>query len=122
MDDIEALCPRVLVIDHGRLRFDGQLAALVERMAPHKRLGLSSPRHRGAPPPSPRSPAVLDLLDEDGDALTLQPLVPRSDVPEVTGRLLRVAAVVDVEYRGSAGRARSSARSSRAPSQPGGGV
>src|SRR5207302_3659825 len=36
MDDIEQLCPRVLLIDHGRLHFDGALAALVEHVAPHK--------------------------------------------------------------------------------------
>jgi ABC-2 type transport system ATP-binding protein len=38
MDDIEELCPRVLVIDHGRLHFDGALGALVERAAPYKLL------------------------------------------------------------------------------------
>jgi len=36
MDDIEALCPRVLVIDHGRIGYDGALAALVERTAPER--------------------------------------------------------------------------------------
>ncbi|MBC8076753.1 MAG: ATP-binding cassette domain-containing protein, partial [Chloroflexales bacterium] len=38
MADIEALCPRVLVIDHGRLHFDGALAALVAQAAPVKLL------------------------------------------------------------------------------------
>ncbi|GHU78806.1 hypothetical protein AGMMS49992_30080 [Clostridia bacterium] len=33
MDDVEALCKRVMVIGHGRLLFDGELAAVRERFA-----------------------------------------------------------------------------------------
>ena len=36
MADVEALCRRVLVIHHGRLLFDGELAALVQRFTAHK--------------------------------------------------------------------------------------
>src|SRR5205814_4881929 len=36
MDDIVALCKRVIVIHHGRLLYDGGLADLAERMAPYK--------------------------------------------------------------------------------------
>ncbi len=36
MADVEALCRRVLVIHHGRLLFDGELAALVQRFTTHK--------------------------------------------------------------------------------------
>ena len=35
MADIEALCPRVLLIDHGRLRHDGTLADLVRQAGPN---------------------------------------------------------------------------------------
>jgi ABC-2 type transport system ATP-binding protein len=38
MDDVTALCPRVIVIDHGRLTYDGDLTELVHRMRPHKRV------------------------------------------------------------------------------------
>jgi viologen exporter family transport system ATP-binding protein len=38
MADIEALCPRVLLIDHGRLRYDGSLAGLVLGAGPDKSL------------------------------------------------------------------------------------
>jgi len=34
MADVERLCPRVIVIDHGRVQFDGPLRELVERWAP----------------------------------------------------------------------------------------
>lgn len=50
MDDVTALCPRVIVIDHGRLLYDGDLKALVRRIRPDKRLTmrLSGPVERGA--------------------------------------------------------------------------
>jgi ABC-2 type transport system ATP-binding protein len=38
LDDIERLCHRVMVIDHGRLAFDGDLAALRERAAAERTL------------------------------------------------------------------------------------
>ncbi len=38
MDDVTALCPRVIVIDKGRLSYDGDLQALVHRIRPHKRV------------------------------------------------------------------------------------
>jgi ABC-2 type transport system ATP-binding protein len=40
MDDVTALCPRVIVIDHGRLSYDGDLRALVHKVRPHKRIRL----------------------------------------------------------------------------------
>jgi ABC-2 type transport system ATP-binding protein len=40
MDDVTALCPRVIVIDHGRLTYDGDLRALVQRVRPHKQVVL----------------------------------------------------------------------------------
>ncbi len=43
MDDVQALCPRVIVIDQGKLRFDGTLAALVERHRPMRRVRLRPP-------------------------------------------------------------------------------
>ncbi len=41
MDDVVALCKRVIVIHHGRLLFDGALTGLAERMAPYKLLRVS---------------------------------------------------------------------------------
>jgi ABC-2 type transport system ATP-binding protein len=38
MDDVAALCPRVVVIDHGRLIYDGDLQELARRVRPDKRL------------------------------------------------------------------------------------
>ena len=59
MSDIERLCERVLVVDHGRLVFDGTLVALVERVAlqrvlvvdlpgPHPDLAVAQAVHAGS--------------------------------------------------------------------------
>jgi ABC-2 type transport system ATP-binding protein len=40
MDDVTALCPRVVVIDHGRLTYDGDLQKLVHQVRPHKRVAV----------------------------------------------------------------------------------
>jgi len=41
MDDVVALCKRVIVIHHGQLLFDGALTGLAERMAPYKLIRVS---------------------------------------------------------------------------------
>lgn len=38
MDDIEALCSRVMIVNHGRMVYDGGLADLVQRIQPRKRV------------------------------------------------------------------------------------
>lgn len=40
MDDVSALCPRVIVIDKGTLSYDGGLEQLVQQVRPEKRLVL----------------------------------------------------------------------------------
>jgi ABC-2 type transport system ATP-binding protein len=45
MDDVVALCPRVVVIDHGRLLYDGDLRELARKVRPdkHVTIRLSAP-------------------------------------------------------------------------------
>ncbi|HEY2903008.1 MAG TPA: ATP-binding cassette domain-containing protein [Polyangia bacterium] len=40
MDDVVALCPRVIVIDRGHLIYDGDLRELVRRVRPDKRISI----------------------------------------------------------------------------------
>ncbi|MEO6952869.1 MAG: ATP-binding cassette domain-containing protein [Polyangia bacterium] len=47
MADVTALCPRVLLIDQGKLTFDGELDGLVRRVRPNKRVIV---RRAGLPP------------------------------------------------------------------------
>lgn len=44
MGDIEELCQRVIVIDHGKLFFDGPLSSIVDRFSAHKVLHLTFSR------------------------------------------------------------------------------
>ena len=59
MADVEALCRRVIVIHHGRLLFDGELAALVQRFTAHKTIVVQLERLRRGPgrPTARSSPA-----------------------------------------------------------------
>ncbi len=94
MDDIEQLCPRVLVIDRGWLEFDGALATLVERAAPHKIVSAVF----AAPVPRAVARAALPGLDA-GDAeelLKISLTAPREEVADVAERLLRLGRIVDL--------------------------
>jgi ABC-2 type transport system ATP-binding protein len=62
MDDVAALCPRVIVIDKGTLSYDGQLEALVRRMRPEKRVVLRLER-----------PAELRALEGMGKVVSCEP-------------------------------------------------
>lgn len=86
MGDVTALASRVLVIDHGVLRFDGDLATLVEQHAPHCRVRVTL-----------HEPVARDLLagygeilDLDGTVVTFA--VQRSDTAAVAGWAARRAA------------------------------
>ena len=47
MVDVTALCPRVVVIDHGKLLYDGDLSSLVRRVNPDKLISLKLSRPVG---------------------------------------------------------------------------
>ena len=63
MEDVAALCPRVMVIDKGRLIYDGSLPELIRRVRPDKRviLRLSKTVER-------RDLEALGTVVEHGDA------------------------------------------------------
>src|SRR6202011_1820144 len=41
MQDIEELCPRVIIIDHGQIFFDGPLTSIIDRFSGYKILSLT---------------------------------------------------------------------------------
>lgn len=93
MDDIEALCPRVLVIDHGRLHFDGLLMTLVERSATHKQITVLLRE--------PLGEAEEHLLrglqiSPSHDPLQLRLSVLREDVARIASGLLLTGQVADL--------------------------
>jgi len=90
MADVTALCRRVIVIDHGRLLYDGPLDSLAERIAPFKLIRVDL-EGGGVPPGSERYGTVESI---DGGKLTLR--VAKDAAPVVTARLLAELPVVDL--------------------------
>jgi ABC-2 type transport system ATP-binding protein len=88
MADVEALCRRVIVIHHGRILFDGDLAALSNRFAAYKTIGVTL--QDGAVDLS----AYGEVVGRDGDRITLR--VPKPDTARITARLLTDHAVADL--------------------------
>jgi ABC-2 type transport system ATP-binding protein len=90
MDDVASLCPRVVVIDRGRLRYDGDLPSLVRSIQPDKRvsLKLAGPVGRAA---LEKLGVVVEL--EAGRAV-LQ--VKQGALRDVVGHLLGEASVTDL--------------------------
>jgi ABC-2 type transport system ATP-binding protein len=83
MDDVVALCKRVIVIHHGHLLYDGALAGLAERMAPYKLLRVTLDPSA----PSPRLDAYGEAIDKEEGRVTRR--VPRADAPDRTARLVQ---------------------------------
>jgi ABC-2 type transport system ATP-binding protein len=90
MADVTALAKRVLVIDHGRLRFDGDLAALLETHAPYRLLQVTL----GGPASADELARYGEVEGIDGAKATLR--VPRGETAAVAARLLADLAVADV--------------------------
>jgi len=89
MADIAALCPRVIVIAQGKLRYDGPLAELVRRYGPDRRVVVQVIR-----PPTPEElAAAAPLVLEEGK---LAALVPSNEVKALVDRALRVLPVQDL--------------------------
>ncbi len=82
MDDVASLCPRVIVIDRGKLRYDGDLATLVKTIRPDKRIVLvfATPPDRAA---LERVGAVVEL---EGTRAVLR--VPQAELRDAVSHLI----------------------------------
>ena len=94
MADVTALCPRVILIHHGELLYDGGLKRLASRLAPFKLLRLSL-----------RSSVLEDLsiepllspyeiIERSNGNFTLR--VSRDETPMITAHLLNTLPVADL--------------------------
>jgi ABC-2 type transport system ATP-binding protein len=75
MDDVAALCPRVVVIDHGRLTYDGALDALVRKVRPQKRVIvrlLDGKQETHDVPAGELQPTIAQLLQRGVADLTVE--------------------------------------------------
>ncbi len=90
MTEVEALCPRVVLIDQGRLRYDGRLAALGAHLSPYKLLRVTTADNAAAV----AWEQYGEPDDSDPHRVTLR--VPRDSAPQVTSRLLAEIPVTDL--------------------------
>jgi len=93
MEDVAALCPRVIVIDKGRLIYDGELKELVHRIRPEKRITirLSAPADRQL---LDRLMAGLTVTSQTDTVVVLT--VPVAKVSELLRAALGSLAVLDL--------------------------
>lgn len=88
MADVEALCKRVIVIHHGKLLFDGDLSALVEKFSAFKTVGFTLDN------PAIDLSQYGDVVSIDGSRVTMR--VPKEKTSAVTSRLLNDLSVDDL--------------------------
>jgi len=88
MADVQALCKRVIVIHHGQILFDGQLARLGDQFAAWKTLTVELEDL------SADLSGYGDVLERDGGRVKLR--VPKADTARVTAQLLADREVADL--------------------------
>ncbi|HDQ73901.1 MAG TPA: ATP-binding cassette domain-containing protein [Chloroflexi bacterium] len=89
MADVLALCPRVILIHHGQLLYDGDLGGLAERLAPFKLIRVTL--RNGSPDGIPEG---VDVIERENGRLTLR--VGRAEAPALTAHLLDTLPVADL--------------------------
>jgi len=91
MADVVALCPRVILIHHGQLLYDGELQGLAQQLAPFKLVRVALRRPEWDPEVLPPD---VDIVDSDNGRLTLR--VGRAQAPALTAYLLNSLPVADL--------------------------
>jgi len=89
MVDVETLCKRVLLIDHGKLTYDGSLTTLSTTLSPYKLLKVST--HETNDPSWSDYGEVIEM-----EAKRACFRVHRAQVPTVVARLLAEIAIADL--------------------------
>src|SRR5438045_3072746 len=92
MLDIEELCHRVLIIDHGKIFFDGPLAQIIDRFSGYKILSLTFETERT------RDLSVFGEIIEQ-TPVSVQLKVPRAKVTETCRQLLDACDVSDINVQ-----------------------
>jgi viologen exporter family transport system ATP-binding protein len=90
MADVTALCRRVVVIDHGKLLYDGDLQALAAKIAPHKLIRVEFSQALNGR----RLEEYGEVVKTRGQRAEL--LVPRDATSGVAARMLAELPIADV--------------------------
>jgi ABC-2 type transport system ATP-binding protein len=91
MDDVMALCPRILVIDKGALIYDGTVTELVRQIRPEKRFAVRFTK----PVNSSDLEAFGRIVKLEGEEAILA--LPQDEVPQRAQALLSQFPVLDFE-------------------------
>ena len=89
MQDIQELCERVIIIDHGQVFFDGALQDIIDRLATHKIMTLS--RRKGLPETD--FTPYGEVLEKSTDEVKLK--IPRGQIVPATRDLIAALQVDD---------------------------
>jgi len=92
MQDIEELCDRVIIIDHGKIFFDGPLDSIIDRFSGYKIISLTFET------PGERDFTALGEVIEK-TPISVQLKVPRAKVTETCRQVLAECAVVDINVQ-----------------------
>jgi ABC-2 type transport system ATP-binding protein len=94
MEDVLQLCPRVIVIDRGRLIYDGDLRELSHRVRPDKRIVVRLENGAGAAPAAADLARFGQVVSTEPGQATIQ--VPAEDVSGAVARMLAALPVADL--------------------------
>jgi ABC-2 type transport system ATP-binding protein len=94
MEDVVQLCPRILVIDRGRLIYDGDLRALSHKVRPDKRIVVRFAAANGATPSAHELARFGTVVRAEPGMATLQ--VAAEDVSGAVARVLGALPVTDL--------------------------
>jgi ABC-2 type transport system ATP-binding protein len=94
MADVQALCPRVILIHHGSLLYDGELKGLSRKLLPFKMLRITLGAECFSPGGLPALPETAVITETGANTLTLRVL--RGDAPAITAQLLQSLPIADL--------------------------
>jgi len=95
MADIQALCQRVIIIDHGKIFFDGKLSEIVDRFADFKLVTIQCEKANELS--SEQLNRYGEITEKSGGAITFK--VKRDRVISVCKSLLDDLPVTDIDIQ-----------------------
>ncbi|NMC45803.1 MAG: ATP-binding cassette domain-containing protein [Chloroflexi bacterium] len=95
MADVQALCPRVILIHQGKLLYDGALDGLARHLAPFKLIKIILNTENGKKIPDfNQLGGSVELLENEENRCVLR--AERKIVPDLTSRLLQSYSITDL--------------------------
>ena len=94
MADVEALCPRIIMIHHGQLLYDGLLSELAKKLAPNKLVRILMREDSVEHYTTLALPTTIAVVEHEATSWTLS--VPQHEITSLTSHLLSAFPIVDL--------------------------